>query len=185
MPDTAPFDAARIAALAATLPPNARQLVQAGAGDGALARKYRGSYPASGLVVVESDPAAAQRATGFAERVIQVRLDSAGADFYRHLQWADCWLFDGTLERLQAPAQVLARIRAVLQFDACVVACVANSAAPPATAAAAPGLDTTALQTLFADSGFRLASALELRPGAAPGSPPAPASHFLIKAMPA
>lgn len=176
------FAQARIAAIAATLPPNARQLVQAGAGDGALAHTYRASYPSTALVVVEGEPAAAQRATGFAERVIQARLDSVGGDFYRHLQWADAWLFDGTLEQLQAPARVLAGIRAAIQFDACVLACVGN----PGYAGAPPhAWDFPALQTLFAEAGFRLASAVALKPGAAPADAAAPASHFLLKAMPA
>lgn len=183
MQPSAEFNAARIGALLGKLPPNARQLVLAGAGDGALASQYRASYPASALVVVEGDPAAAQRATGFAERVIQARLDAVGADFYRHLQWADCWLFDGTLEQLLAPDKVLAQIRAAMQYDASVVACVSNPGF--ALAPLHHPWDYDALQTLFGEAGFRLTHAIALRPGAAPDAPAQPASHFLLKAMPA
>lgn len=183
MQASAEFTAARLGAIRGKLPPNARQLVLAGAGDGALARQYRSSYPASAVVVVEGDPAAAQRATGFAERVIQARLDAVGADFYRHLQWADGWLFDGTLEQLLAPDKVLAQIRAAMQYDACVVACVSNPAF--SLAPLHHPWDYDALQALFAAAGFRMVDAIALRPGAAPGGPTPPPSHFLLKAMPA
>ncbi|MCE3265121.1 MAG: hypothetical protein K0R43_4200 [Pseudoduganella sp.] len=182
MQPPATFTAARQAAIVATLPPNARQLVQVGAGDGALARSYRDSYPASALVVLEGDPAAAQRAQAFAERVVQVQLDSAGASLFTHLQWADCWLFDETLETLAAPARVLAAIRGAMQYDACVLACVSN----PDAGTPQHGLDAPALQTLFSDAGFRIASAISLSPGAPQAGQPAPRpTHFLIKAMPA
>ncbi|MYN04296.1 hypothetical protein GTP41_19575 [Pseudoduganella sp. DS3] len=173
-----PFAAARTAAISNTLPPNARLLVQVGAGDGALARHYHRSYPTTSLVVVEADAAAAQRATSFAERVVQVQLESAGSAFYRHLQWADAWLFDGTLERLAEPARVLAGIRTVLNYDACVLACVSNPAA--AEAEAPHPLDLAALQNLFTEAGFRLPSTIAISPGGT-DTP----SHFLIKAMPA
>ncbi|WP_374581651.1 hypothetical protein [Pseudoduganella sp.] len=174
-----PFAEARTAAISNTLPPNARLLVQVGAGDGALARHYHRSYPTTSLVVVEADTAAAQRATSFAERVVQVQLESAGSAFYRHLQWADAWLFDGTLERLAEPARVLAGIRAVLNYDACVLACVSNPAAAT-EADARHALDLAALQNLFSEAGFRLAATIAISPGGT-DTP----SHFLIKAMPA
>lgn len=177
MQQTNPFAEARTAAISNTLPPNARLLVQVGAGDGALARHYHRSYPTTTLVVVEADAAAAQRATSFAQRVVQVQLESASSAFYRHLQWADAWLFDGTLERLADPARVLAGIRAVLNYDACVLACVSN----PAAAAAPPHqLDPASLQNLFTEAGFRLSASIALSPGGS-DTP----SHFLLKAMPA
>ncbi|XLZ69004.1 hypothetical protein ABT364_20995 [Massilia sp. SR12] len=179
----ADFAQARIATLAGTLPPNARQLVLAGAGDGALARHYQAIYPSSALLVVEGEPAAAQRATAVAARVIQARLDGVGPDFYRHLQWADCWLFDGTLEQLAAPAQVLASIRQAMQFDACIVACVEN----PAFAAVPPRhqWDVAALQALFTGAGLRVVSAIGLCPGVPAPGQTLPPTHFLLKAMPA
>lgn len=177
------FTEARLAAIANTLPPNARQLVQVGAGDGALVHKYRNSYPSTALVVVEGHPAMAQRATSYAERVIQARIDAVGVDFFRHLQWADCWLFDGTLEQLLSPAQVLANIRASIQFDASVVACVSNPAFAPISFQ--HGWDYGALEVLFAEAGFRFASGIGLGLRAASPDKAAPISHFLLKAIPA
>ncbi len=163
------YDQARVEAIANTLPPNARLLVQVGADGGALARHYHGMYPSTSWVVLEADGAAAQRATRYAERVIQVRLDSADPGLFHHLQWADAWLFDLTLERLQQPAAVLAALRAVIQYDACVLACVAN-----------PGDQLAALTQLLHEAGFRLCANYALNAGAA--SEP---EHYLIKAMPA
>lgn len=184
MQQPANFDEARRSAIVNTLPPNARLLVQAGADDGALARGYREHYPSTTLVVVEGEAAAAQGATAYADRVLQASLDTAGAALYRHLQWADCWLFDQTLERLADPAAVLAGIRGALQYDACVLACVANP--DHAQAARKHAWDAPALQSLFNGAGFRIASAIGISPGAAPaGQPAPPPSHYLIKAMPA
>lgn len=165
----ATYASARMEAIANTLPPNARLLVQVGAGDGALARHYHSIYPTTSFVVVESDPAAARRALRFADRVIQVALDQADASLFRHLQWADGWLFDLTLADLQQPAQVLAAIRAVIQYDACLLVCVPD-----------PGDALAALNQLFAEAGFRLSNTFEFSPGV--GAAP---DHYLIKAMPA
>jgi len=163
------YASARVEAIANTLPPNARLLVQVGAGDGALARYYHSLYPATAFAVIEAQPAAARLATGFAERVIQVQLDDADAGLFRHLQWADGWLFDLTLERLRDPGAVLGAIRQVIQYDASLLVCVAN-----------PGDELAALNRLLSDAGFRLCNTYALSAGSA--SAP---DHYLIKAMPA
>jgi len=70
---------------------------------------------------------------------------------------------------LQQPAQVLAAIRAVIQYDACLLVCVPD-----------PGDELAALNQLFAEAGFRLSNTFEFSPGV--GAAP---EHYLIKAMPA
>jgi len=195
-----------IAPLLATLPPNARLLVQAGARDGDLARAYRDIYPASSWLAVEDDAAHAQQARAYADRVHQADLDSTGEAFYRQLEWADGWIFDATLENLRHPDRVLAQVRRVIQCDACIVARVANSAhwQAPARAPRHPmALDATL--ALLRGAGFRIASGVLLDPGTLPaeldtalrlraaseGADPGPLleaarpSHYLIKAVPA
>ncbi|HWW71863.1 MAG TPA: hypothetical protein VN089_18135, partial [Duganella sp.] len=122
-----PQSDAYVAPFIALLPPNARLLVQAGATDGALARHYRATYPASSFLAVDADLTLAQQAREYADRVHQADLDTAGDAFYKHLEWADCWIFDATLENLASPSRVLERVRGVIQCDACVVARVANA----------------------------------------------------------
>lgn len=195
-----------VAPFFATLPPNARLLVQAGVRDGELARAYRKIYPASSWLAVEGDAARAQQARDYAERVYQADLDTAGDAFYRQLEWADGWVFDATLENLHNPSQVLAKVREVIQFDACIVARVANNLHwnPPATPPRHPmALDATL--ALFGGAGFRVVSGILLNPSplpvevetalrlaaAASGAEPEPLleaarpSHYLIKAVPA
>lgn len=195
-----------VAPFFATLPPNARLLVQAGAANGELARAYRDIYPASSWLAVEHDPARAQQARAYADRVQQADLDTAGDAFYRQLEWADGWVFDATLENLRDPAQVLAKVRRVIQFDACIVARVANSAhwQAPAVAPRHPmALDATL--ALLRGAGFRVAGGILLDPETLPaeletalrlraardGADPAPLlealrpSHYLLKAVPA
>jgi hypothetical protein len=198
--------AAYVAPFANLLPPNARLLVQAGAGDGELARHYRGIYPASSLLAVDADPAGAQQARGYADRVYQADLDSASDAFYRQLEWADGWFFDATLERFEQPQHVLAQVRKVIQYDACVVARVANARhwqapeTPPRH-----HLELAAVLALFQRGGFRIVNGIMLNPAPPPpdieavlraqaaqaGVAPelmleaALPSHYLIKAMPA
>lgn len=197
---------AHVAPLANLLPPNARLLVQAGAGDGELARHYHALYPASCLLVVDPEAAGAQRARAYAERVYQADLDTAGQGLYQQLTWADAWIFDATLEQFAQPARVLAQLRRAIQYDACVVARVANGAhwqapeRPPRHR-----LEIDAMVALFEDNGFRVVNGIMLNPGPLPadvetalrlqalrsGVAPEPLmeaaqpSHYLIKAMPA
>lgn len=200
--------AAYVAPFANLLPPNARLLVQAGAGDGGgdLARHYRDLYPASSLLAVDADPAGAQQARGYADRVYQADLDSAGDAFYRQLEWADGWFFDATLEQFEQPPHVLAQVRKVIQYDACVIARVANANhwQTPKTPARHQ-FDLAAVLALFQRGGFRIVNGIVLNP---PPPPPeidaalraqaaqagiapelwmeaALPSHYLIKAMPA
>lgn len=188
------------------LPPNARLLVQAGAADGALARQYRNIYPASSLLAVAAEPARAQEARSYAERVYQADLDTVGAAFYRQLEWADGWYFDATLEQLANPLRVLTQIREVIHFDACIVARIANAAYwdAPAEAPRQPLVIATMLE-LFQQAGFRVVSGILLNQSALPAEVEAALrlraletnrpledlveqvqpSHYLIKAMPA
>jgi hypothetical protein len=202
MSEPAPY----VAPFKAMLPPNARLLVQAGATDGSLARDYRQLYPASAVLVVEADPLRAQQARAYAERVEQADLDTADAALLRRLEWADGWYFDATLEQLADPLHVLRQVRKVIQFDACVVARVANRSYWDAPAAAPRhGWTINDLLALFQQAGFRVASGVLLNPGPLPpaiertlrqqaaSSDIAPQvlldaaqpSHYLIKAVPA
>lgn len=195
-----------VAPFQAMLPPNARLLVQAGATDGELARDYRKLYPASSVLVVEGDRLRAQQARDYAERVEQADLDTADGALFRRLEWADGWYFDATLEQLADPLHVLRQVRKVIQFDACIVARVANRAYWDAPAAAPRhGWTVNDLLALFQQAGFRVAGGVLLNPGPLPAHvesalqrqaaasggalqallEAAQPSHYLIKAVPA
>lgn len=158
------------------LPPNARQLVQAGSGDGVLARAYKRIYPAAHYRCLEADAERANLARTYADAAIQVDLNTAGEALYQHLRWTDAWIFDATLENLQAPAQVLAQIRKVIEPDACIVARIANSQhwKPPAQAPLHP-YSLEQVMALFHLSGFRVETGAELHYG----PPPPPAEQLL------
>lgn len=198
--------AAYVAPFRDLLLPNARLLVQAGAGDGGLARAYRKLYPAAGLMVVDADPALAAQAREYADRVYQADLDTVSAAFYQQLQWADGWYFDATLEQYADPLRVLRQVRAVIQCDASIVARITNRAYWDAPAAAPRhGWVIADMLELFANSGFRVVSGVLLNPGPLPAEvlaslqaqaaqggaaleqliEAAQPSHYLIKAMPA
>ena len=201
-----PQSDAYVAPFIALLPPNARLLVQAGATDGALARQYRTTYPASSFLAVDADLTLAQQAREYADRVHQASLDTASNAFYKHLEWADCWIFDATLENFADPAHVLARVRSVIQCDACVVARIANADywLKPEMSPRHAMTAATAMR-LFDEAGFRVVNGLLLNPGPLPADvdaalrlqaaqtgaafdalrDAAQPSHYLFKAMPA
>ena len=206
MTQTPSQQASYVRPFANQLPPNARLLVQAGAADGALARQYRKIYPASSLLAVDADPARAQQARSYADRVYQADLDTAGDAFYQQLEWADGWFFDATLEQLADPRRVLAQIRKVMHYDASIVARVANNAYWDAPDQAPRShLVIAGMLELFQHAGFRIVSGILLNQSALPPDVEAALrlraqqtgiqledlveqvqpSHYLIKAMPA
>ncbi|MBB3117524.1 methyltransferase domain-containing protein [Pseudoduganella violacea] len=116
-----------IAPLFALLPPNARQLLEFGHNGGALAQRYKQSYPATfyqGLAATAQEAGAAR---AHYDMVHQANLDHVGPAFYSYFAQADCWIFDGTLESLRDPWRVLANIRKVIAADCSVVVHVRNS----------------------------------------------------------
>lgn len=176
MPTSAPSQ------LFSLLPPNARNLVQAGSGDGVLARHYKRIYPASFYQGLEGETETAQQARAWCDIVHLANLDRAGDDFYRHFAMADCWIFDRTLGRLQQPQVVLKAIHRHLAADACLVACVPNRAywlsvpgasdtpgsTGPAGAAATHGaLSRVTLLNMLHHAGFHITVGVALN-GAAP-----------------
>lgn len=202
MNEAAPY----VAPYLSMLPPNARLLVQAGATDGGLARKYLKTYPAASVLVVDADAARAQQARLYASRVYQADLDTVSDAFYRQLEWADGWFFDTTLEQLENPLRVLQQVRKVIQFDACIVARIANYRYWNAPVDAPRHcMEVAAMLALFEQSGFRVADGVLLNPSTLPADIEAATrdqaaqanvdpeallqailpSHYLIKAVPA
>lgn len=187
------------------LPPNARLLVQAGGSD-SVTRAYRALYPASSTMVVDADPARAEQAREYAERIYLADLSSASPAFFKQLAWADGWYFDVTLEELTDPLRVLQQVRKAMPVDACVVARIANRlywdapATPPRHS-----WSIADLLALFREAGFKLEQCVLLNSSAPPPAHEAalreraalhglPAetlldaarpSHYLLKALPA
>ncbi len=116
-----------IAPLFALLPPNARQLLEYGRNGGALARRYKQSYPATFYQGLAASAQEADAARAHYDLVHQARLDGASPAFYAHFAQADCWIFDDTLDSLRDPWRVLRHIRQVIAADACILAHVRNS----------------------------------------------------------
>lgn len=162
-----------IAPLFALLPPNARQLLEFGDNGGALARRYKQSYPATfyqGLAATAQEAGAAR---AHYDMLHQANLDHVSPAFYAHFAQADCWIFDGALERLRDPWRVLRNIRKVIAADCSVVAHVRNSQHWMTQLALNRGAmlygeqgtlaksqqrlyTRTALMALFADCGFQV-----------------------------
>lgn len=158
------------------LPPNARNLIQAGSGDGALARHYKQIYPASFYQAVEAGPEAAQRARAHCDSVHQADLEQAGDDFFRHFAMADGWIFDRTLGLLRQPLAVLKAIARHLAADACVVICAPNSTYWQAAAVAPGALSRAQLLDCLQHAGFNMTTGVALN-----GQPPDAAAQAALR----
>lgn len=171
-----PADAmpAHVELLYTLLPPNTRRLMAVGVEAAALARRYQHSYPSASFQAID-----AERSDPAFELVHPFDPAAATATQWRRFAHTDCWVFDGALERLPQPQQVLAAIRQVMPADTCVVARVAN--AQHWRAAAGPGVaGDSGLLALFHAGGLRITDAC----GVSADPADSVHTHFMLRAVP-
>jgi len=121
-------DAAKVRLLTLSLIPNeAKQVVEIGTNDGALARAVKGVNARCLYIALNIDPEVQHVEAGVRDHVIQVDAGGLNDDLIRNYAEADCWVCDQALERLQHPERLLQAIRKVIQPDGCVVAVIPNS----------------------------------------------------------
>ena len=105
------------------IPGDAQRLVEIGCASGALAAAYRKRNPGCHYLGVNGLEAAAAHC----DAVLQVDLETAGDAFFASMADRTCWILGNALERMRSPWEFLARVRAVLPRDGCVVACLPNA----------------------------------------------------------
>jgi SAM-dependent methyltransferase len=114
-------------ALLSLIPLTARRVVEVGCSSGALAREYKRLNSNCSYVGIEVVPAYAQLAHRYCDAVHQLDIEQVDEAFLRECLAADCWIFGDSLEHLNDPWALLARIRRVVADDGCVVACIPNA----------------------------------------------------------
>jgi SAM-dependent methyltransferase len=109
------------------MPSNLRQIVEVGCSRGALARAYKAINPACEFVGIEIDPESARHAKEFCSSVLCADIERLGDEEFHSLFPSDYWVFGDSLEHLRDPWALLRRVRAHLQPDARILACIPNA----------------------------------------------------------
>jgi|SRR5215831_1154842 len=112
--------------LLAILPKSAGRIVEVGCSSGALAREYKNSNPDCEYIGIELDPAYAEAARRFCNRVLVGNIETMADDVFSTIAPSDCWIFGDVLEHLYNPWQVLERLRSHMTANHCIVACIPN-----------------------------------------------------------
>ena len=110
------------------LPLAARSMLHVGCGSGELAAGYRPRNPAVRLLGTESNPAQAEQAARQFDTVASVDIDSDPLPFDLP-DGLDCLVYDGILEHLNDPWNVLAAQAEALTPDGVIVMSLPNAAA--------------------------------------------------------
>lgn len=109
------------------MPVNARTIVEVGCSSGALAREYKKINTSCKYIGVEVVSRYIPLAQRYCDIVLELDIERLDEGSLREALPGDCWIFGDTLEHLNDPWSLLARIRAVISADGCVVACIPNA----------------------------------------------------------
>ena len=149
--------------LLALVPTTAVKVVEAGCGDGAFAKAYKGRNPLCDYTGIEPDTALADAARPHCDYVFNEPLDADGTERRVATAGADCWIVRDMLGRLRDPQAWLAQVRARMAPGATLVLSEPNAQywrrqvrlnqGLPDTGTAHPFTRTTLLQVLQ-QSGF-------------------------------
>lgn len=113
-------------ALLTLAPKDAIKVVEVGCGDGTFAKAYKQHNPVCNYIGVESDVIAAEQARAHCDFVYAAPIDSADPQRDKQTAQANCWILDGTLERVTAPWDLLKSIRASIAVNGVLVLSVSN-----------------------------------------------------------
>lgn len=112
--------------LLSLVPATVRRIVEVGCMQGALAQVVRQRQPAVQFVGVDIDPDYAAVAALHCTAAIAANIETMDAGQFDALFPSDCWIFGDCLEHLRDPWAVLRRIRARIDENGCLLACIPN-----------------------------------------------------------
>ncbi|MET0321341.1 MAG: tetratricopeptide repeat protein [Duganella sp.] len=108
------------------VPLEARKIVEVHCRDGAFAKAYKARNAIVDYTGIELDPVQAQAARAHCDFVFHADMAQAGSDVWDHVRRADCWVLDETLDLVDDPWTLLAKIRASIAPGGKVVATIRN-----------------------------------------------------------
>lgn len=113
--------------LLALIPKDASRVIEVGCSSGALAKAYQQINRRCEYIGIEIDPEYAEVAAKSCARVIVNNVERMDENAFAALFPSSCWIFGDVIEHLYDPWLVLRRVRASLEPDASVVACIPNA----------------------------------------------------------
>lgn len=113
--------------LLAWIPPDSRHVVEVGCMHGALAREWRAAHPLARYTGIDIDTDYAQVAAQFCTSAFAADIETLPDDRFDALFPSDCWIFGDCLEHLRDPWSVLRRVRARIDADGTLLACIPNA----------------------------------------------------------
>jgi SAM-dependent methyltransferase len=109
------------------IPEGARRVVEVGCMHGAMARAWRERHPQVHYTGVDIDPDYAQVASLHCNRALAGDIETLPEATLDSLFPSDCWIFGDCLEHLRDPWRIVRRIRATIDADGCLLACIPNA----------------------------------------------------------
>ncbi len=109
------------------IPPTARRVVEVGCMHGAMARAYRAKNPAVDYVGIDIDPDYAAVAASACNQALAGDIETFTPAAFDKLFPSDCWIFGDCLEHLRDPWRIVSTIRAGIDADGCLLACIPNA----------------------------------------------------------
>jgi 2-polyprenyl-3-methyl-5-hydroxy-6-metoxy-1,4-benzoquinol methylase len=109
------------------IPSYARRIVEVGCMHGALAQACRALNPAVEFVGIDIDADYARIAAVHCTKAFAADIEALDDSTFGTLFPSDCWIFGDCLEHLRDPWAVLRRVRAAVDLDGCLLACIPNA----------------------------------------------------------
>lgn len=109
------------------IPPNARRVVEVGCMHGAMAQAYRAKNPTAEYVGIDIDPDYAAVAANQCTQALAGDIETFTPAAFDKLFPSDVWIFGDCLEHLRDPWRIVKTIRAGIDADGCLLACIPNA----------------------------------------------------------
>ena len=109
------------------IPATARRVVEVGCMHGAMARAYKAINAQAEYVGIDIDPDYAAVAAQSCTQTLAGDIESFSPAKLDKLFPSDCWIFGDCLEHLRDPWRIVKLIRAGIDADGCLLACIPNA----------------------------------------------------------
>lgn len=109
------------------MPLTCHRVIEVGCMHGVLAKAYRARNPACVYVGIDIEPDYVKVAAPNCTQALTGDIELFSPEIFESFFPSDCWVFGDCLEHLRDPWSLLARVRAGIDRNGCLVACIPNA----------------------------------------------------------
>ncbi len=109
------------------IPLSSKRIVEVGCSSGALAREVKKIIPHSEYNGIEIDKNFVPLAKRYCDEVYLSNIENMDPYLWNKFYEVDCWIFGDSLEHLQNPWEILAKIRTLIAPWGCIACCIPNA----------------------------------------------------------